>query len=109
VLPFTAVVDTAWETDAPGATVALCGATATVKSGGWRHLQIFNCDCGGRRRRVVTFVSDRAQAMEILQKLGLPIQAPRIARARARGPPCQDELFDRPSSHFAADPIYKDG
>jgi hypothetical protein len=68
--------------------------------------EIFDCDCGGRRR-VVAFVSDRAQAMEILQKLGLPTQAPRIARAR--GPPCQEELFDRPSGDFAADPIYPDG
>ena len=68
--------------------------------------KFFDCDCGGRRR-VVTFVSDRAQAMEILQKLGLPTQAPRIARAR--GPPCQDELFHRPSGDFAADPIYPDG
>ncbi len=33
--------------------------------------EIFNCDCGGRRR-VVAFVSDRAQAVEILEKLGLP-------------------------------------
>jgi hypothetical protein len=49
---------------------------------------------------VVAFVSDRAQAVEILEKLGLPTRAPTIARAR--GPPRQEELF-------AADPIYPDG
>jgi hypothetical protein len=36
--------------------------------------EIFQCDCGGRRR-VVAFVSDRAQAVEILEKLGLPTRA----------------------------------
>ncbi len=65
--------------------------------------EIFNCDCGGRRRVVAT-VSDRARAVEILEKLGLPTQTPTIARAR--GPPRQEELFDRPSGDFAADPIY---
>ena len=68
--------------------------------------EIFQCDCGGRRR-VVAFVSDRAQAVEILEKLGLPTRAPTIARAR--GPPRQEELFDRPPGDFAADPIYPDG
>ncbi len=56
---------------------------------------------------MVAFVSDRAQAVEILEKLGLPTQAPTIARAR--GPPRQEELFDRPSGDFAADPTYPDG
>ncbi len=67
--------------------------------------EIFICDCGGRRR-VVAYVTDRAQAVEILEKLGLPTQAPTIARAR--GPPRQEELFDRPSGDFAADPIHPD-
>ena len=56
---------------------------------------------------MVAYVSDRAQPVEILEKLGLPTQAPTIARAR--GPPRQDELLDRPSGDFAADPIYPDG
>jgi hypothetical protein len=59
------------------------------------------------RRRVVAYVSDRAQAVEILEKLWLRTHAPTIARAR--GPPRQEELFDRPSGDFAADPIYPDG
>jgi hypothetical protein len=46
--------------------------------------RIFDCACGGRRQ-VVAFVTDTAKALEILEELGLPAEAPKLARAR--GPP----------------------
>ena len=39
---------------------------------------------------MVAFVTDEAKAVEILEKLGLPTEPPRTARARA--PPVQEEL-----------------
>jgi hypothetical protein len=50
-------------------------------------------------------VTDPAKAVEILDELGLPSQPPRLARAR--WPPRQEEVFDRPLGEFA-DPVYPD-
>lgn len=55
--------------------------------------RIFDYACGGRRQ-VVAFVTDTAKAVEILDELRLPSQPPSLARAR--GPPRQEQLFDRP-------------
>ncbi len=54
---------------------------------------------------MVAFVTDTAKAVEILEALGLPSQTPRLARAR--GPPRQEELFERPVGEFA-DAVYPD-
>jgi len=77
----------------------------------WRALlrrtfatELFDCACGGRRR-VVAFVSDPEKAVEVLGKLGLPTEPPRLERARA--PPVQEELFP-PAPEIFADPIYPD-
>jgi hypothetical protein len=67
--------------------------------------EIFNCAYGGRRR-VVAIVSERAKVVEILKALGLPAEAPKLARAR--GPPRQEELFEQPSGELTADPVYPD-
>jgi hypothetical protein len=74
----------------------------------WRALlrrtfarDLFDCGCGGRRS-VVAFVTDRAKVVEVLEKLGLPTEPPRTARARA--PPVQEELFEPASALFAPDP-----
>ena len=50
-------------------------------------------------------MSDTAKAVEILEELGLPSQPPRLARAR--GPPRQEELFERSVGQFT-DPVYPD-
>jgi hypothetical protein len=68
-----------------------------------RHENL-DCACGGRRR-VVAFVTNTAKAVEILEDLGLPSQPPSLARAR--GPPRQEELFERPAGELA-DPVYPD-
>ena len=62
------------------------------------------CPCGGRRR-VVALVEDAKRAKDILEQLGLPSEAPVIARARA---PPQQELFDPPPA-YTADPVWADG
>lgn len=71
--------------------------------GGTFATRIFDCACGGRRQ-VVAFVTDTAKAVEILEELGLPVEAPKLTRAR--GPPRQEELFERPVGEFTADPVY---
>jgi hypothetical protein len=55
---------------------------------------------------VVAFVTDRAKVVEVLERLGLPTEPPRTARARA--PPVQEKLFEPASALFAADPIHPD-
>ena len=55
---------------------------------------------------MVAFVTDQAKVVGILEKLGLPTEPPRTARARA--PPAQEELFEAASADFASDPIYPD-
>jgi hypothetical protein len=50
-------------------------------------------------------VTDTAKAVEILDELSLPSQPPSLARAR--GPPRQEGLFDRPAAELA-DPVYPD-
>ncbi len=59
---------------------------------------------------VVAFVTDPAKAREILEELRLPSKAPKAPEtARARGPPQQAELFERPPDGFTPDPTYPDG
>jgi hypothetical protein len=65
--------------------------------------EVLQCECGGRRR-VVAFVEDAKAAAELLARLGVPSEAPLVARARA---PPQGELFER-SPGFTADTIYPD-
>jgi len=79
----------------------LSWAALMKRTWGW---DLLACPCGGRRR-VVALVEDPAKAKQILEQLGLPSQAPAVARARA---PPQQELFDQPPA-FAADPVYADG
>jgi len=64
---------------------------------------LLECRCGGRRR-IVAYVTDTTKAVEILERLGVRAEAPRLARARD---PPQREMFD-PSPGYAADPIFPD-
>ena len=78
----------------------------------WRSLlrrcfasEIYDCPCGGRRR-VVAFVTDRVQAVDILAAIGLPTEPPPTARARA--PPSQAKMFDPAPGAIAVDPVCPD-
>jgi hypothetical protein len=64
---------------------------------------VLECPCGGRRG-IVAFVTEPARAAQILERLGIAGDEPRLARARA---PPQAELFDA-SPEYAADPLYPD-
>jgi hypothetical protein len=44
-------------------------------------VDVLRCDCGGRRR-VIADITDERVAVAILRHLGLPTEAPPIARAR---------------------------
>jgi hypothetical protein len=43
---------------------------------------VLACPCGGRRR-IVADVTERAEIAAYLEKLGLPTEAPPLARARS--------------------------
>jgi hypothetical protein len=55
-----------------------------------RVVDVLRCPCGGTRV-VTVFVDDPNVLREVLGKLGLPREAPAVAKAR--GPP-QQEFFD---------------
>jgi hypothetical protein len=64
---------------------------------------LLECKCGGRRQ-IVAYVGEPEKAREILDRLGIVSEEPRIPRARS---PPQQELFEEPPG-FAADPTYPD-